>query len=135
MSGASHLGLKGRYTRQKRNATRTTNTLSGRSQVIDRFRLYLCKGMSAISAILNAFLKFNVSLDENDMKWGVRGTSCHGIGIFRKKTTTNISHRDSYFNINYGCSQENNLSWHFLKFERHFVCFFGNIILSGRFFL
>ena len=34
-----------------RNATRRTDQLSGRSQVIDQFRLYRCKGMSGTAAL------------------------------------------------------------------------------------
>ena len=35
----------------KRNATRRTNQLSGRSQVMDQFHFYRCKGMSVTAAL------------------------------------------------------------------------------------
>ena len=34
-----------------RNATRRADQLSGRSQVMDQFRLYRCKGMSGTAAL------------------------------------------------------------------------------------
>ena len=41
---------QGLYTQQKRNAPLRTVQLPGRSQVIDQFSLYLCKGMSGTAA-------------------------------------------------------------------------------------
>ena len=38
-----------------RNATRRTDQLSGRSQVIFQFRLYRCEGMSATTAFFISF--------------------------------------------------------------------------------
>ena len=39
------------YTRQKRNAPRRTDQLSERSQMMDKFRVYRCKGMSGTAAL------------------------------------------------------------------------------------
>ena len=48
------------YTRQQRNTTRRTNQLSGRSQVMDQFHLYRCKGISVTARVKNVFKEKNL---------------------------------------------------------------------------